>query len=334
MNTQPPWLDAQLRRLLARPGHAWLLHGPSGLGQWQLALQLARAWLCDAPTPAGACGQCASCHAIDVHTHADLAVLMPETMLLEIGWPLSEAAQDKIDKKERKPSAEIRVDAVREAIEFAQRTDARGRGKVLLVHPAERLNAVSANALLKTLEEPPGRLRVLLATDAAHELLPTIRSRCLDHAMSWPPPAQAQAWLTEQGVPAADAPALLRATGGRPLEALAWHAQGRTGAQWAQLPRALAAGHPQALAGWAPAEAVNLLHKLCHDQLARAAGAPPRFFAEADLPPAPPLPQLARWARELAEAARTAEHPFNPGLMAEALVSRARSALHSGRSRS
>ena len=72
----------------AQRGHAWLLQGPSGLGQFDLALALVRAWLCENPTPQGACGQCPSCHAIDVHTHTDLVVLMPETALLARGWPL------------------------------------------------------------------------------------------------------------------------------------------------------------------------------------------------------------------------------------------------------
>ena len=66
-----PWIARQLESLLAQRGHAWLLQGPSGLGQFELAEALVRAWLCDAPTPHGACGQCASCHGIDVHTHPD-----------------------------------------------------------------------------------------------------------------------------------------------------------------------------------------------------------------------------------------------------------------------
>ena len=88
-----PWIAAQTQSLLKQRGHAWLLQGPSGLGQYELALQLVRAWLCDAPTDAGACGVCTSCHAIDVRTHADVCVLMPETVMLELGWPLSEKAQ-------------------------------------------------------------------------------------------------------------------------------------------------------------------------------------------------------------------------------------------------
>jgi DNA polymerase-3 subunit delta' len=71
------------------------------------------------------------------------------------------------------------------------------------------------------------------------------------------------------------------------------------------------------------------LQKLCHDLMAVDSGAAPRFFEAGDLPPAPPRPALARWARSLASAAKTAEHPFNAGLMLEALVSEARTTLNS-----
>ncbi|MGB3068636.1 MAG: DNA polymerase III subunit delta', partial [Ottowia sp.] len=207
MSTQAPWIAHQLESLLAQRGHAWLLQGPSGLGQFELAEALVRAWLCDAPTPQGACGKCASCHGIDVHTHADLAVLMPETGMIEQGWPLPEKAQAEIDDKKRKPSREIRIDGMRSTIEFSQRTSSRGRGKAVLVYPAERMNQVTANALLKTLEEPPGDVRFVLASDAAHLLLPTIRSRCLTHVMTWPEPGEAMAWLAGQGVPEPEAEA-------------------------------------------------------------------------------------------------------------------------------
>lgn len=56
MNAPAPWIVRQARQLLAQRGHAWLLHGPSGLGQYRLALELAQAWLCDAPVAEGACG--------------------------------------------------------------------------------------------------------------------------------------------------------------------------------------------------------------------------------------------------------------------------------------
>jgi DNA polymerase III subunit delta' len=125
-----PWLATQRDALLAQRGHAWLLHGPSGLGQYEIALSLAQAWLCEAPGKAStdaACGQCPSCHMIATHAHTDLVVLMPESLMLDYGWPLSEKAQKEIDDKSRKPSKEIRVEAMRDAIEFAQLTSGRGR---------------------------------------------------------------------------------------------------------------------------------------------------------------------------------------------------------------
>jgi DNA polymerase III subunit delta' len=327
--TLAPWLSAQLAQLLARRGHAWLLHGPSGLGQYPLGLELARGWLCDAPTAQGPCGQCASCHAIEVRAHTDLCVLMPETVMLELGWPLGEKAQADIDDKKRKPSKEIRVEAMRDAVEFAQRTSGRGRGKVLLVYPAERMNSITANTLLKTLEEPPGDLRFVLATEAAHQLLPTIRSRCLSHTMAWPAESDALDWLGQQGVAPAQAQALLRAAGGRPDDALALARAGLDPKAWAALPRALARGDGSAIADWPLHDVVAALQKVCHDVLAAQAGAQPRFFEPADLQAAGSYAALAEWAKELARTARTVEHPFNPGLMLEALVSRARSALNS-----
>jgi len=315
-----PWLQQQLQHLLAQRGHAWLLQGPSGLGQQALGLALARYWLCEDQQPAGACGTCASCKLVDAHTHPDLCVLMPETAMIALGWPLDESSQKKIDDKERKASREIRVEAMRGAVEFSQRTSARGRGKVLLVYPAERMNAVTANALLKTLEEPPGDVKFVLASEAAHQLLPTIRSRCLSHNMLWPVEAQSRQWLQEQGVDADTAAVLLRAAGGRPADVLAWTEDQVSARQWRQLPRALAQGDVQALAGRSPAQMLDVLIKLCHDWMALSSGAAPRFFDEADLPAAPALPALVTWSAELRKLLRHAEHPYNAGLLQETLV--------------
>ncbi len=324
-----PWIRAQLRQLLTQRGHAWLLQGPSGLGQYSLALGLAQAWLCDQPTADGGCGQCASCHQVEVRAHTDFAVLMPETAMMALGWPLGEKAQDDIDEKKRKPSREIRVDAMRDMLEFAQRTSGRGRGKVVMVYPAERMNHVTANALLKTLEEPPGDARFVLATEAAHQLLPTIRSRCQGHTLTWPTAEEAQGWLVEEGVPGAAAPALLRAAGGRPEDALRLHAAGLDAQSWSKWPKALARGDGSTLANWGAAEIVQSLQKLCHDLVAVQSGAAPRFFAAADLPPPASLAALTAWWRTLAETMRTVEHPFHAGLMLEDLVTQARTALNS-----
>ena len=325
-----PWLAAQSERLLAQRGHAWLLAGPSGLGQYALALSMVRAWLCDQPSPQGACGVCPACHAMDVRTHADLCVLMPETVMLELGWPLSEKAQSELDEKKRKPSKEIRVEAMRDAVEFSQRTSARGRGKAVLVFPAERMNNVTANALLKTLEEPPGDVKFVLASEAAHQLLPTIRSRCLGHTMVWPIPEASLAWIQAQGVPASEAAVALRAAGGRPDDALQFSGGSVRSAQaWVKLPQAMARGEVGALKDWTPAQAVDALHKICHDMLAIHTGAAPRFFAANELPRGGSLRSLTAWGKALSHTMRTVEHPFNTGLMLEALVSQAQTAINS-----
>ncbi|MDO9483968.1 MAG: DNA polymerase III subunit delta' [Hydrogenophaga sp.] len=335
-----PWLQQQLHSLLAQRGHALLLSGPSGLGQYELALALARTWLCEQPTEQGACGHCGSCHAIDVRTHADLCVLMPETLSLELGWPLDESAQKEIDDKKRKASKLIRVEAARDAVGFTQFTRSRGSTKVVLVYPAERMNTEAANTLLKTLEEPVGEVRFVLATEAAHQLLPTIRSRCQGHAMIWPAPDDALNWLQAQvsalGKPGTDAATReqaevwLQAAGGRPTDALDWARGGLNAQVWTQLPQALARGDWSLLADWPAARQLAVLQKLCHDLMATAAGAMPRFFPANTLPKAPRWAVLATWSRELMGAARTVEHPFNTGLMQEAWAARTRQLLNPG----
>ncbi len=322
-----PWIAAQTADLLAQRGHAWLLMGPSGLGQYDLALQLVRAWLCEHPSAAGACGQCGSCHAIEVRTHADLCVLMPETWMIRLNWPLSERAQGEIDDKKRKPSKEIRVDAMRDAVEFSQRTSARGRGKAVLVFPAEDMNNITANALLKTLEEPPGDVKFVLASESAHQLLPTIRSRCLGHTMRWPDAATSQRWLQAQGVDAGLAQQALLATGGRPQDALAFAQSGLDLAVWSTFCKAMVRGDVALVRDWSPVELLATQQKLCHDLLAVSVGAAPRFFAASDLLPGASVATLTQWSRSLNVQQRTIDHPFNAGLLLEALVSQAQQVL-------
>jgi DNA polymerase-3 subunit delta' len=254
---------------------------------------------------------------------------MPETLMLTLAWPLGEKVQAELDNAKRKPSKEIKAEAMRDAIEFSQRTSARGRGKVVLVYPAERMNHVTANGLLKTLEEPSGDLKFVLASEAAHQLLPTVRSRCLWHGMSWPSAEQALAWLQGQGVPPAQAGILLRAAGGRPQDALQFFQAGRDAAIWQALPTAVARGDMAVFKDWSPAQVVDALHKLCHDMLVVLSGAGPRFFEPAKLPKGSSLRALSDWSRALTATRRTVEHPYNAGLMLEALVSQARIALNS-----
>ncbi len=327
-----PWLAAPLAEALAsQRGHALLVHGSPGVGALPYALTLAQAWLCedqDAARPAaGPCGRCASCRMVRTHLHPDLLVLMPETLRRAFEWPLADDKPDSDDAK-RKPSKQIRITEVRGLIDWSTKTSARGRGKVAVVHPADALNVQSANALLKTLEEPPVGTRLLLTTADPAQLLPTVRSRCQLQVLDAPQAPVATAWLASQGL--AEAEVLLAACSGRPLDALVLAQAGVEARIWAALPRAVANGQAAAMAGWPVPRVLDTLHKLCHDAMALAAGGAGRYFPAGTVPRAGRLPALAAWSRELDRVARHDDHPWNEGLLLEALVQQGAAALLAG----
>lgn len=317
-----PWLEQPLQDALRRQrGHALLIHGPQGIGQFELALTLGQAWLCETDAPKKPCGTCASCRMVQAHSHPDLLVLLPEALREALGWGSDEEASE----SKAKPSKEIKVEAVRVAVTFAQSTSARGRGKVVLVHPAERMNAISANTLLKTLEEPPGVARFVLSCGAPDALLPTIRSRCQAVPMALPATDVAAGWLASNKV--AQPEVLLAATGGQPLEALEWVREGVDSVTWSRLPKQLAAGDAGNLASWPLPRVLDAMQKLCHDAACLAVGAEPRYFPPAAMPRGAGLAALNAWSKSLAQAMRHAEHPWNLPVMVESLVAQARIAL-------
>ena len=331
-----PWLRHPLAEALnTLSGHATLLHGAPGAGQFELALGVASAWLCESRTTsdAPACGRCVSCRLIDAGTHPDLMVVLPEALQAELGWQGAdgEGSGDEEKSKTRKLSQEIKVEAIRAVVQFAQQTASRGAGKVVIVHPAEQLNLVAANTLLKTLEEPPGNLRFILSSADVDGLLPTVRSRCQAWRVPMPALDVAQAWLEAQGLTADQAHGLLQATGGQPLTALARHEAGLDARLWAALPKELAAGRSALVQGWPLPLLVDAMQKLCLDLARVKAGAAPQYFPAASLPTAPAQDRLAGWFKDLLKARRQADHPWNQPLKVESLVLQARQALKQGR---
>jgi len=330
-----PWLATPLRRTLeTQRAHALLIHGPGGVGQFELALALAKGWLCEATDRAlvdRPCGRCASCKLHAARSHPDLLVLVPEALRESLGWdPGGGDGEEAGEGGKRKPSKEIRVEAVRAAIAFATTTSARGRGKVVVVHPAERMNEVAASAFLKTLEEPAGDARFLLCSARPDSLLPTIRSRCQQVVLPVPPAADAEAWLARHGI--AQPGILLAASGGQPQEALDLAERGIDAAAWLALPRRIAAGDATALQGWGLPAAVDALQKICHDAAALAGGGAPRYFPADRVVGEANLDALLRWSRELARVAAEAEHPWSVDLAIESLVGQGREALKTPRS--
>ncbi|POZ62599.1 DNA polymerase III subunit delta' [Chromobacterium alticapitis] len=204
-----PWQGGDWRRLSAErermPG-AWLFTGCAGIGKQAFAEHLAQSLLCESPGPDHQpCGQCQGCRWFLGGTHPDFRRLSP----------FADEDEDGKEAKTTRKLPQIKIEAVREVIDFAHLTAHRAGHRVILVEPAENLNLAAANALLKILEEPPEAVLFLLVSHAPQRLLPTIRSRCRQFALTRPAESVALAWLKEQGI--AHAEAELAHNGGAPL---------------------------------------------------------------------------------------------------------------------
>ena len=204
-----PWQVEVARAELARRAtwpHALLVHGPRGIGKHALALHFAQALLCETPREDGlACGTCAGCRYAVAGQHPDLMRL--ELLVVDPEEDTLEAVDS------------IGVDRVRSLTEFVQLTSHRQRAKVAVIAPAERMNAAAANALLKTLEEPPPGTFLILVSDQPGRMPATLRSRCRLLAAPMPTWADACAWLAAEGVKAPEL--VLAQASGAPLRAAA-----------------------------------------------------------------------------------------------------------------
>ena len=205
-----PWQTETAQRLFTlrqQLPHALLLHGRAGLGKYALAQSYTKFLLCEhVDKTTVACGSCASCHWFEQGNHPDVHVLQP-------------AAMDESDEGDAKKSGWISVEKVRHAIDFVQLTSHRNGLRIVLIHPAEAMQAGAANALLKTLEEPPANSLLILVSHQAAKLMPTILSRCHLVEFGLPEKTAALIWLQAQGI--ADAPLCLSLAAGSPLRALA-----------------------------------------------------------------------------------------------------------------
>lgn len=213
MNSHP-WNETVWQRLLQlreKLPHALLFHGRAGIGKLVLAEQLAQLVLCENPQADGreACGVCPSCHWLRQGSHPDFLKLQPAA--LDENEPDGEFAE----RKSPTAGQHISVAQVRELTQFVQLSAHRNGLRIALIHPAEAMNAAAANALLKTLEEPPPNILVILVSHQPSRLLPTILSRCHQIRFTLPGADVAQNWLIQQGI--RESAACLAQAGGAPL---------------------------------------------------------------------------------------------------------------------
>lgn len=175
-----PWLRPDFEQLVAsyqsgRGHHALLVHALPGMGDDALIYALSRFLLCQTPQGHKSCGHCRGCQLMQAGTHPDYYLLAPEKGKTTLG-----------------------IDAVREVGEKLYEHARLGGAKVVWIQDAALLTDAAANALLKTLEEPPAQTWFFLACREPARLLATLRSRCRLHHLAPPAESYASAWLSRE----------------------------------------------------------------------------------------------------------------------------------------
>lgn len=299
--------------------HALLIAGPEGIGKHTFTTELARTLLCERPLARGtACNACTGCAWYQQGSHPDFRFLEPEQ---------PKESGEAGEGRERRGSAQITVEQVRELADFINLSSHRGGARVVLIEPAESLNPNAANALLKGLEEPPSQTHFLLVTHRWQQLLPTIRSRCQQIMLPLPAAKPALDWLESQSLP--DPPLALAHAGGAPLLAAAfedeyWQARERL-LELIGASRFDPLDAANALHDVAPQRIVTLLQKWSYDlafqkTTGRVRYNPDRAAALARLSARLDMLAIVRFHRSTVQLQRFVHHPLNARLFVEELL--------------
>lgn len=334
-----PWFDQAWQRWLAldqRRPHALLVCGARNIGAEAFSRFLAGSLLCERPSwLERPCGNCAACRWHADGNHPDFRLVVPEALEASAAAPAnSEAAHPaeegestgSTDKSRRAPSRVIKIEQIRRLDAFFAVGTHRGGSRVVLVYPAESLTTDAANALLKTLEEPPPDTYFILVTSRLSEVLPTIRSRSARFECPTPDSDVAAAWLSAQGI--ADAKTALAEAGGAPL---AVTLDADEDAFRRELVAGLAAGAPDAMGlaercekAGAERLCVWLLRWIADVILCKAVGEvryhPAHVQAIGRVGRLAPAAAWFEYYRRVAKLRGVAEHPLNGRLFAEDLL--------------
>jgi len=338
-----PWQHELAAHWLERKeklAHALLIHGLAGIGKRQFARALAASLLCENTEELFACGQCTACQWIAAGNHPDLALVRPQAVAALEGAVVQddEGASDGNGEAapagKKKLSDEIKVEDIRALEPWYHRTTHRGGLRIVVLYPAQALNIISGNALLKSLEEPPNNTLFLLVADSPDRLLPTILSRCQKIPVAPPSLSQCTDWLKTRAV--GEPAQWLAAAGGAPLRALEMSEQRSSPCPpWAsdlmsQLStrRNVDVGRlADELAGESPAQWLPVLQQLSIDVCMASAGLPVRYFpglqkqssARAKIAGLEKWTSIEQW---LSDQVRLVNHPLNGKLFAHACLQR------------
>ncbi|AUX72396.1 DNA polymerase III subunit delta' [Erwinia pyrifoliae] len=238
-----PWLNHSYKQIIAqhvaqRGHHALLIQALPGMGDDALIWGIGRWLMCRQPEGLKSCGKCHACALMLAGNHPD--------------WYQLEAEKGK---------NALGIDAVRGVTDKLYHYAQQGGAKVVWLPDAQQLTEAAANALLKTLEEPPKNTWFLLSSREPSRLLPTLRSRCLLWHLAPPDEGQSLQWLQKHCAAGLnERSAALRLSAGAPAAALAFLDE-KTWQQRLQLCQAL----PAALSD----DLLSLLPVLHHDDVAR-----------------------------------------------------------------
>lgn len=198
-----PWLNGPYKQIISqhqagRGHHALLIQSLPGMGDDALVWGVSRWLMCTSPQGMKSCGHCHGCQLMLAHNHPDEYTLSVEKGKTSLG-----------------------VDAIRQVTDKLYHFAQQGGAKVVHIPQAEQLTEAAANALLKTLEEPPGNSWFFLSSRQPSALPATLRSRCMTLHLNVPPEAQSLHWLSSQ-VSQTESLLLsiLRLAGGAPAAAL------------------------------------------------------------------------------------------------------------------
>ena len=318
-----PWLNSRWAELAAQrenSPHALLIHRPLGVGKLALARRFAQLILCETATVSSPCGHCEGCRWFMAGQHPDFRQIEPEALAA----PVEPAEDAPAPSKAAKPSFEIKVEQVRELAGFLNIGSHRARRRVAVFHPAENMNSNSANALLKSLEEPASGACFILISNKPQRLLATVRSRCVSLPIGMPMASVTRDWLRSEKVE--DAEDWLAYAGGAPLLARSL-ADSTRGGRIRQLTALLRANDRDGLLAWNATDREDIemlaevLQKWACDQAFLSFSGKSLYFNK--------IPQgnggrsardWLRFAREAGQFRRAARHPLNPKLFAAEII--------------